>query len=87
MIYGCQIWGQQKTIVNKIERLQENVIRIINFRPYGTPSNDSFKSNNILKLSDYISLQNLLFVKNVWYMIYLQYFIIIMQNLIQFTIT
>ena len=34
MIYLCQTWGQSKTgLFNKIEKLQDKALRIINFLP------------------------------------------------------
>ena len=50
MTYGCQIWGQSRsTHVNRISRLQNRAMRIINFETYdanpdrGPPDIDSFR--------------------------------------------
>ena len=59
MIYVCQTWGQSKTeLFNKIQKLHDKVLHIINFLPNTGPVSE------IYKLSDYISLQNALLVKN-----------------------
>ena len=52
LIYGCQIWGQEHSNeFKKIGKLQEKATRIIKFLP------------NDLKVKDFITLQNILFVK------------------------
>ena len=67
MIYGCQIWGQRERIpetIQKINNLQDKAIRIINFMPPNAPIAETYKKGNILKLRDYIFLQNTLFIKD-----------------------
>ena len=61
MIYGCQTWGQSKTEhFNKIQKLQENALCLINFLPSTAPVSEIYKTSKILKFLDYISLQNAL---------------------------
>ena len=61
LIYGCQIWGQdQNEEFKKIERLQEKAIRIINFLPLNAPVEKQIYEMNILKLKDFLMLQNIL---------------------------
>ena len=63
MIYGCQIWGQIKNnYVDKIYKLQNKAMRIINFAEFRADENPLYCTNNILKLHDYIKLKNCLFV-------------------------
>ena len=63
MTYGAQIWGQTTTIHNeKITKLQNRAMRIISFSDYRADAEPLYKRNNILKLDDYIKLQNSLFV-------------------------
>ena len=63
MIYGCQIWGQEHSNkFKKIEKLQEKAIKIIKFLPNDAPK--TMKELKILKLKDFITLQNILFVKD-----------------------
>ena len=65
LIYASQIWAQQKTILQKLQILQNKALRIINFKPHDTAANELFFSNKILKISDYLKLLNCLFVKDV----------------------
>ena len=63
MTYGAQIWGQTTTIHNeKIFKLQNRAMRIISFSNYRADAEPLYRANNILKLDDYITLQNCLFV-------------------------
>ena len=48
----------------KIEKLQENAIRIINFLPLNPPVEKHIYEMNILKLKAFIMLQNILFVRD-----------------------
>ena len=63
MIYGSQIWGQSINIhTDKIFKLQNKAMRIIQFSDFGAYSNPIYKTNKILKLKDNIELHNCLFV-------------------------
>ena len=65
MIYLCQTWGQSKTgLFNKIEKLQDKALRIINFLPNTALVSEIYKTPKNSKTSDYISFQNALLVKN-----------------------
>ena len=45
LIYACRTWGQSKTeLFNKIQKLQDKALRIINFLPRTTPGNDIHKT-------------------------------------------
>ena len=64
MIYGCQILGQTDSkYFRKIQTLQNNALRLItfaeSFRDHVSPL---YKQLNLLKLRDYVTLQNLLLV-------------------------
>ena len=61
LMYGSQIWGQYDRIVNKLQILQNKAIRIMNFSPRRASATPLFKSNEILKLTDNITLQNFLY--------------------------
>ena len=52
------MWGQ------KIETLQEKAIRIIKFLPNNAPASKEMHKLRILKLKDFITLQNKLLVYN-----------------------
>ena len=56
MIYTCQVWGQNEAKIKKICELQDKTLRIINFKPKNHPVSELYKSNEILKLTDYIKL-------------------------------
>ena len=62
---ACEIWGQNQnnTLFQRISRLQEKTLRIINFKRHGTPSDPLFKENKILKTSDFIKYKNTEFVR------------------------
>ena len=64
LIYACQVWGHEKSaLFRKIENLQDKALRIINFLPNNCPISGTYEKLNILKLRDFIRLQNALFVK------------------------
>ena len=65
LIYSCQIWGQNQSILNKIQPLQDKALRIINFKPDNFDTAELYKKDKILKISDYIKLLNCLFVRDV----------------------
>ena len=63
MVYGCQVWGQNvNSSTDKIARLQDRAMRIISFSDFNADPLPIYKSNNILRLKDFVSLQNCLFV-------------------------
>ena len=66
LIYACKIWGQKQTnqLFKRLLILQEKAITLINFLPQTSPSNNLFKENEILKISDYINYKYTLFVRN-----------------------
>ena len=58
MIYGCQIWGQHKTIlVKRVMKLQQRAIKIINFK-------DNNLNSKTLKFEDFLHYRNINLVKN-----------------------
>ena len=65
LIYSCQIWGHNNTILRKLEPLQNQALRIINFKNNEYNVNELYKTNKILKIADYIKLLNCLFVTDV----------------------
>ena len=63
MTYGSQIWGQfQNKYVNRILKLQDKAVRIINFGSSFDSRNPLYCKSKILKLSDNIKLLNFIFV-------------------------
>ena len=57
---------QENQMINKklddISKLQNRALRIINFKNYQDESNPLYSSNKILKINDFITLQNVLLV-------------------------
>ena len=65
LIYASQIWGQLKSDhFRKLIELQDKALRIINFLPDTAPLRDINKDSDILKLPDYIALQEALLIKD-----------------------
>ena len=65
LIYASQIWGQSKSDhFRKLVELQDKALRIINFLPDRAPLRDIYKDSKILKLPDYIALQNTLLIRD-----------------------
>ena len=63
LTYGSQIWGQfSNKYINRIEKIQNKAIRIINFMNYKDPVGPLYSTSNILKFADHVKLQNFLFV-------------------------
>ena len=63
MIFGSQVCGQSKNVFNeKVHKLQNKAMRIITFADFQASSDPIFKYLKILKLQDFITLQNCLFV-------------------------
>ena len=64
MIYGCQVWGQSDSkYFLKIQTLQNNALRLITFADsFYDHVTHLYKELNLLKLRDFVTLQNLLLV-------------------------
>ena len=61
--YGSQIWGQnQNNNIQRLIKLQDRALRIINYADYFESSEKLYKSSNILKLEDNINLLNFMYV-------------------------
>ena len=59
--YGSLIWGHYKRIVNKLEVIQNKAIRAIHFKPSRYPADSLYKNSAILKISDQVTLLNVLY--------------------------
>ena len=63
LTYNCQVWGvTNNTDVDKIGKLQNKAMRIINLKDYTSPSTPLYVECKILKLEDIIKLRSCLFV-------------------------
>ena len=56
--------GQNEANIKQVSELQDKDLRIINFNPKNHPVSELYKSNEILKLTDYIRLLNSMFVRD-----------------------
>ena len=65
LIYASQIWGQSKSDhFRKLVELQDKALRIINYLSDTALLRDIYENSKILKLPDYIALQNTLLIKD-----------------------
>ena len=62
LIYSCIVWAQNINTVNRLIILQKKALRIMNFKDQLFHSSPLFSENNILKFTDNITLENILFV-------------------------
>ena len=63
MIYGCQVWGQNRSAhMIKISKFQNRALRIINFKNFNGSVDILYKNNKILNVKDLIKFQNILHV-------------------------
>ena len=63
LLYGSQIWGQmQNSHINRLIKLQNKAIRVINFAPFRCSVTPLYKTSRLLKFCDSIKLQNFLYV-------------------------
>ena len=65
LIYACQIWGQSFNTLRKIQPLQDKALRVMNFKANNHDVRDLYKSDQTLKMSNYIKMLNCLFVRDV----------------------
>ena len=65
LIYASQIWQQSKSDhFRKLVELQDKALRVISFLLDTAPLRDIYKNSQILKLPDYIALQNALLIND-----------------------
>ncbi len=63
MIYGCQIWGQTMTEhTENISKLQDQALRIINFKGFHEDPTPLYQTDKILRLKDTVKLNNCLLI-------------------------
>ena len=60
----AKLGDNPKQNFNKIQKLQDKALRNVNFLPNTAPLCEIYKTSKIITLSDCISLQNALLVKN-----------------------
>ena len=66
LIYGCHVWGQNQnnTLVQRLQKLQEKAVCLINFETNPNLVAQLLKDSNILKLTDFIKHKYALFIRN-----------------------
>ena len=60
--YSCMVWAENINAVNRLIILQKKPLRIMNLKDQLFHSSPLFSENNILKFTDKITLENILFV-------------------------
>ena len=65
LTYGCQIWGQNESKLEQTIIFHKKAIRLISFAHHLDHSSPLFKNLKLLKLTDIIKQNNILFVHNV----------------------
>ena len=65
LTYGCQIVNQMQNIhTNRLQRIQDRAVRIINFAKYNDHRDPLYFKSKILKISENVNLLNFLFVND-----------------------
>ena len=62
LTYSCIVWARNINTVNRLIILQKKPLHIMNFKDQVFHSSPLFSENNILKCTDKITLENILFV-------------------------
>ena len=61
LTYGCQLWGQNENAIEQTITLQKKAIRLISFAHFQEHASPLFKKLNLLKLTDIVRLNNIVF--------------------------
>ena len=66
LIYACEIWGQNQNSLRftKVTKLRNKALKVINFQSSDSPTGPLYQRNKVLKIADFISYKNALFVRN-----------------------
>ena len=65
LTYGSQVWGQfLNQHILRLTKIQNKAIRIINFANYQEDPTPLYKKSKILKFSDHVKLDNIIYVHN-----------------------
>ena len=67
LIYACEIWGQNQNSLRftKVTKLQNKALKVINFQSSDSPTGPLYQRNKVLRIADFISYKNALFVRNI----------------------
>ena len=65
LFYGCEVWGhnQNNVLVQRLQKLQEKAVCLINFEITPNVVGQLLKDSNILKLTDFIKYKYVLFIR------------------------
>ena len=63
---ACEVWGlnENNVLVQRLQKLQEKAVCLINFETNPNVVGQLLKDNNILKLTDFIKYKHALFIRN-----------------------
>ena len=62
MLYAAQVWGQiENKHVNRVIRLQDKAVRVINFSSHNDSRGPLYKNMRIIKFTDSVNIQKILF--------------------------
>jgi len=62
LIYACKVWGQSFSKLKRLIILQKKAVRLINFAPKNSHTNPLFHQSKMLKINDFIKVENCLFI-------------------------
>ena len=66
LVYGCILWETATDVqLNRLHELQKRAIRTITYSRYNDHTSQHFRNLKILKLNDYLKLQELLFMHDI----------------------
>ena len=66
LMYGCEVWGQNQNnvLAQRLQKLQEKTVRLINFETNTNVVGQLLKDSNILKVSDFMKYKYALLIRN-----------------------
>ena len=66
LICGCEVWGQNQNnvFVQRLQKLQEKAVCLINFETNPNVVSQLLKDSNILNLTDFIKYKYAVFIRN-----------------------
>ena len=66
LICACEIWRQNQNNLRftKLTKLQNKALKVINFQSSDLPTGSLYHKNKGVKIADFISYKNALFVRN-----------------------
>ena len=62
--YGCQLWGQNENAITQTITLQKKAVRLLSFSHFQEHASPLFKNLKLLKLTDIVKQNNMIFTHN-----------------------